>query len=307
MTDKRNATIRTARDTITNSSGLVQVNFLKTTAKVLRRTLDFEKQRTNSMKQELTLLENGRLHIHRTNDVVIFCCKPPNSAKEFGITRDTTRIHRLARRAYLEDCIGASELHMKKMQRIIDASDIAAKEARMLSRLERYTDAGLDLSRILFTEEQNEWIDQAYTPNPFYQEHLNYETHGKIPVRSKSEAIIGNYLETLGLPYRSDDLVNIISDGHGESPYRDNYFADFKIPNLFGGITIHEHFGAFQIENYSKNALQRLHDYNSFKVIELPGKPVQKDEFTWSFESDLKQTGNLEKLIFRMLLPGIYF
>jgi len=307
MVDTRNTTIRSARDTIANSSGLVQINFLKTIEKLLERIMHFEKQRTDSMKQELLLLENGRLHIHQTANVVIFCCKPLNSAKAFGITKEPARVHRLARRAYLEDCIEASELYMKKLQRIIDASDIAAKESRMMSRLKRYANAGLDLSRILFTEEQNEWINQAYTPNPFHQENLNYKTRSKILVRSKSEAMIGSYFEEIGIPYRSDDLVNIISDSRGDGPYRDNYFADFKVPNLLGGITIHEHFGAFQIDNYSKNALQRLHDYHSFKVIELPGRQVQSEEFTWSFESDLMQSSNLENLVFRILLPGIYF
>ena len=297
---------RTARETIINNSGLAQLHFMKTVSLLLVRNLDCEKQMLTSMKQELASLEDGILHIHKRNGNAVFCKRIIGSNKEFGISKDISQVHHLARRAYLEKCITTGELHIKKMQRIIDASDFAMEEARMLSKFARYNDAGLDLSRILFTEEQNDWMDRTYTPNPFYQENLNYETQGRILMRSKSEAMIGSFLERIGLPYRSDDLVNIVSDNNTKQPYRDNYFADFKVPNLLGGITIHEHFGAFQIENYSQNALQRLNDYHSFQVIEIPGRPVQSDEFTWSFECDLMQAGTLEKLIYRMLLPGLY-
>ena len=122
-------------------------------------------------------------------------------------------------------------------------------------------------------------------------------------MRSKSEAIIGTSLEAIGLPYRSDDLVTIISDGKSGKPFKDTYFADFKVPNFLGGITVHEHFGAFQMDKYAGNALQRLNDYHSFTVIELEGRPVEDNEFTWSFESDIRNAISIRGLIRKLLLP----
>ena len=110
----------------------------------------------------------------------------------------------------------------------------------------------------------------------------------------------------MGLPYRYDDLVSIISDGRGLQPYKDNYFADFKVPNLFGGITIHEHFGAFQIDNYADNSLRRLHDYQTFSVVELPGRPLSLDEFTWSFENEVTLQDDLDNIVLKMILPGFF-
>ena len=299
--------IRTARDTVKDSAGLTKMNILEIITKVLRRTLDHERQVSDSMKQELSLLENSRLNIHRRDGKVTFSCVPYNDNHPQGITRDIERVHRLARRRYLVDSIKAGELHMKRLQRIIDSADIAMLEARTLARLNKYAKAGLDLCHVLFTEEQNEWLDQPFTPNPFYQESLNYSTRGGVLVRSKSEAIIGNFLELAGLPYRYDDLVNIVSDNRSEAPFRDNYFADFKVPNLLGGITIHEHFGAFQIETYQENSLKRLNDYQNFTVIELPGRPLRSEEFTWSFERNITQSDELNKLLLKILLPGIYY
>ena len=130
-------------------------------------------------------------------------------------------------------------------------------------------------------------------------------------MRSKSETRIGNRAEYYGLPFRYDDYVAMHDPkgkqfhSQGESPFRDFYFADFKFPNLFGGITIHEHIGAFQIENYGEGSLKRLNDYHNFRIVELEGKAVKHEEITWSFENDVLNAKTIDKLLARILLPGL--
>ena len=301
-----NNEMRTARDTVMINSGGIQFNYLKIISVFLKRAIDIEKKTISSMKQELSLLEDSQLHIRRRNGSVSFACLQIGDTRETGITKDTDRIHELARRAYLKDCIKASELLIKRLERARDSSDSALLESQLMTKLGKYTGAGLDICRVLFTQEQNEWLDQAYSPNPFHQDNLKYTTRGGVPMRSKSEARIGSRLEDMGLPYRYDDLVSIISDGRGLQPYKDNYFADFKVPNLFGGITIHEHFGAFQIDNYADNSLRRLHDYQTFSVVELPGRPLSLDEFTWSFENEVTLQDDLDNILLKMILPGVF-
>lgn len=132
-------------------------------------------------------------------------------------------------------------------------------------------------------------------------------------MRSKSETIIGNRFERIALPYRYDDLVNILRNSAANEvtpneprPFRNSYFSDFKVPNLLGGITVHEHFGSFQLEQYSGDALKRMNDYHNFPVVEIPGRPVKSSEFTWSFESDLQDKDALDRLIARLLMPGFF-
>ena len=300
------STMRTARDTLFVNTGAIQHNFLKTLSGFLKRAIDIEKKTLNPMKQELSLLEDYKLHIHRRNGRVTFGCVQAGDTRETGITKDVDRVHELARCAYLRDCIRASDLHIKRMERVRDSADSAFLESQLIAKLGKYADAGLDICRIIFTQEQNEWLDEAYTPNPFHQDNLKYTTPGGIPMRSKSEVRIGSYLEDMGLPYRYDDLVRITSDGRGPQPYKDNYFADFKVPNLLGGITIHEHFGAFQIDNYADNSLRRLNDYHSFPVVELPGRPLRSDEFTWSFENEVTHQDDLDIILLKMIMPGFF-
>lgn len=300
------APMRTARATIRNNRGLPNYNFLKLTEVVIRDILTDNKRKANSLKQELTLLSTDQLRTRKKNGKFYYSCFNTDLGKETSINNDIQRVHLLARRAYIEKEIAAIDRQIRLLSNVITDTQNAYYEAQLRKESARYADIGLDITRIIFTKEQNEWIDAPYTPNPYNVDSLKYETIGKLPVRSSSEREIGNMFEDIGLPYRSDDLVRIIrNDEHQGTPFRNTYFADFKVPNLLGGITVHEHLGAFHLENYSDNALQRLNDYHNFTVVELPGRPVGKNELTWSFESDLQGDENLKRLIARLLLPGI--
>ena len=295
---------RTARDSVKGNKTLPQYSLLHLTTEALGESIR-ECQRTiDSMKQELTLCEDGLLHIrHKENRKYYFTCCMRGSHNEIPISDDRNRVYSLARRSFLVYSIQALDHRMKMLRRVADNAEEAHRDLQMKKKLAKFTNAGLDLSRILFTKEQNEWMDEPFTPNPYNRDSLTTQTSCGIWMRSKSEAIIGTSLETIGLPYRSDDLVRIISDGKNGMPFRDTYFADFKVPNFLGGITVHEHFGAFQMENYGDNALQRLNDYRDFKVMEIPGRPVDSNEFTWSFESDIRDAGGIKRLIRKLLLP----
>lgn len=295
---------RTARDSVKTNSKSTSLVFLKLTMDVLKDAIVSGKEDLNEIKQELATLENGRLFVRHRGETVIFSHYDATTKKEMGITGKSESIHALARRAYLEERIKLIENSSYRFEKLLRCLEKYAAQARSRSRLKQFSEAGLDLTRILFSKEQNEWLDHPYTPNPYYRENLNYTTNGGILTRSKSEAIIGNALESMGIPYRSDDLVGISSEDRSVGPFRDTYFADFKVPNLNGGITIHEHLGAFHMENYSENALKRLNDYHNHSVYELPNRKVKHNEFTWSFENDVRTSASLTLLIRRMLLPG---
>lgn len=295
---------RTAYETISNKKGLMELQFIRTTSELLKEAINGDLTDVASMKQELSLIEDSNLRAHQVGDNWFFGAYPIGSKKETGISQDSRRIHALARRWYLEQRIKIIEKNVSSLQKVMDTVDSAAYEARVCAKLNRWEKAGLDVYQIIFSKEQNEWINQAYSPNPYYQSNLKYKTNQGVPVRSKSESLFGSFIESFGVPFRSDDLVRIHSDAYGNRPFRESYFADFKIPNLCGGITIHEHLGAFHLDDYAENALKRLNDYNSFSLYELSDRQVKPEEITWSFESDLHDSIRMRRLIRKILLPG---
>lgn len=294
--------IRTARDTVINPGGLQQYSLLQVTAEILQDAIKWYQGMLGSMKQELALSEESHLHIRHKDDRYYFSCKGDRSNQEQSISDDPIRIQVLARRSILTTSIQAVEHRLKLLERMEGNAEEVRCHLKIKKQLDRFADAGIDLSRVLFTREQNEWMDELFTPNPYNRGSLTAQTTSGIWMRSKSEARIGSSLEEIGVPYRNDDLVKIIADGKGV-PNRDSYFADFKVPNFLGGITVHEHFGAFQMDNYADNALQRLEDYRYFTVVEIEGRPVADNEFTWSFESDVSSEESRRKLIRKLLLP----
>ena len=298
--------LRSARDTIVNPSGLGQLEFLRITCNSVSSAIRADRSDLDSMRQEIVLMEKASMYIRSKRNRHYFSAVPEGSSREIAITGDRDRIHLLARRKYLSERVEATETHLRRLQKVLSSCEGALHESRLRSRFQRYSDAGLDLSRIIFTREQNDWIDEPYSPNPYYLESLKNKTDHGIPVRSYSEAQLGSFLESLGLPFRCDDLVRIHTEpgaGPGTGPFRENYFADFKIPNLCGGITIHEHLGAFHLEDYPDKSLKRLNDYHNFTIYELPGRQVKHSEITWSFEPDIYDEALLQALIRRILLP----
>ncbi|MBQ3924898.1 MAG: hypothetical protein II696_05240 [Firmicutes bacterium] len=302
----KTAHVRTARDSISTPSGITKVKFLRTTSLIIRELLNADRAEIDSMKRECALIEKGRLHIHLNTErnKYYYSLYSEEDGSETSLNNDMERIYRLARRDFLQLRIKQTESGCRRFSRLLNSIETACEEDRLRRKLLRYSEADLDLCRILFTEEQNEWIEQPYTPNPYHQNNLRYCTDAAFPVRSKSEGILGSGLECFGLPFRYDDIVRINRRGSSDRPFKDSYFADFKVPNLCGGITVHEHFGALHLNGYGDNALQKISDYTNFDIYEIPGRKVTRDEVTWSLESDILNPVRLHKTLIRILLPG---
>ena len=298
---------RTARQAVFRQGSILRVDLLYTIEEVIRELLADENRELLLMKQELTALEQASLYARFDGHSHRFTARDDRTGKETGITRDMARVHRLARREYLQHRIKETERFLKPLENALQICG-GYHSDRIPTRLKRFHRAGLDLFQVLFTKEQNRWINQFYTPNPFHPENLKYPTSGGIMMRSKSEAELGTMLEALGLPYRYDDRVILHHDPHGNPsvrPLHDTCFADFKVPNLLGGITVHEHFGAFHLERYGENAMIRMNDYHQFEVYEMPDRRVRHEEFTWSFECDLQDPVRKRKLLRRILFPRV--
>lgn len=286
-------TARTARESI-----ISEVNFVDVLLEIIQSTFVsdlnvFVRSETRKKKIELTDMSPGGLHIKRVNGKHYYDMRA--DGRDIPITRNPEQVRELARKGFIK----ASLSDLEKIEHILDRATkslaVMARNSSTTRLYDRYSTAGIDPLSLVFTPQQLQWIDEPYTPNPFHSENLRYKTSGGIPMRSKSEATFGSRLEYRGIPYRSDDLILVTISEDGRI-YEKSYYADFKVPNFIGGISVCEHLGAFNLDTYGDNSLIKLHNY-------IETGSVREEELFWSFDSTVNDPDKLDALIDRMLLP----
>lgn len=285
-------TTRTARGSIIKSTNFAEMNLhilQKHCFDQIRESFSAEQRRKIHL---LADCEQGSLHIKYVKNNYYFDKR--HAGERTAISKNPKLVRSLARRRYLD-----SEL--RDLDRILNCLDRAsstlqniAKGSSTIKLYNYYKKAGIDPLTVFFTDEQLKWIDAPYAPNPYHKEGLRYETDGYIPVRSRAEARFGSRFEARGIPYRYDDIIILELNRDGRIVEK-TYYADFKIPNFRGGVSVCELLGAFQISNYSTNALEKLNHYEESGAI----KP---NELFWTFESTVFDNQKLDALIDRMLL-----
>lgn len=287
-----NVNTRTARDSITNIVNFAELNLNLISGSTFADAACSYSDRLKKINREIESMPDGNLHIKQINNKYYF--GRIVNKKESGITGDCNLVSALARKKMLLES-------SKNLKNTICILEKAASSLRRIANCSnsvclynRYSESGIDPLSVFFTKEQLNWIDEPYIPSPFHRENLKYYTSGGIPVRSKSEAIFGSRLEMRGIPYRHDDLIIVTLNKDGVLTEK-SYYADFKIPNFNGGISVNEHLGAFNFDTYSNNALTRLYNY-------VETGAVKANELFWSFDSTVNDPQKLDNLINRMLM-----
>ena len=108
-----------------------------------------------------------------------------------------------------------------------------------------------------------EWQKVEWTGHPFSEDAPQLFTTKGERVRSKSEVQIADSLNRLGIPYRYEYPLRL-KNGI-------NIYPDFYCLNVRTRQELYwEHFGMMDNPEYAKNAVQKLHQYNSIQII--PGK-----------------------------------
>ena len=98
------------------------------------------------------------------------------------------------------------------------------------------------------------WLNEPFTPNPYYEEHRIYQTRNGEFVRSKSEVLIADMYFEMGIPYKY------------EAPLRLRYgklkYPDFTLLNTgTNQLIYHEHLGCLDDSDYLQSNLNKIYDY----------------------------------------------
>ena len=113
------------------------------------------------------------------------------------------------------------------------------------------------------------WLSQKYKPKPFQPDSPELYTARGERVRSKSEVIIADTLNRLGIPYHYEFPLTLKSGGRAsnsgttDSRTKITVHPDFLCLNLRTREEfIWEHFGLMDDPAYSAKAVQKLNTYN---------------------------------------------
>ena len=114
-----------------------------------------------------------------------------------------------------------------------------------------------NLMKEAFTQtipEIGKWLSEPYVRSQNHPEHLIHKTYAGHMVRSKSEAMIANYLYTRKLPYRYECLLEL----EGQA-----FYPDFTILHpMTKKIWYYEHFGKMDDPEYVKKVSNKLRMYS---------------------------------------------
>ena len=101
----------------------------------------------------------------------------------------------------------------------------------------------------------NEWKSVQYEGKPFEEMSPCYYTDVGERVRSKSEIIIANKLNKMGIPYRYEYPISF---GRGFNVYPDFYCLNIQTREEY----IWEHFGMMDAKEYADKAIKKINGYN---------------------------------------------
>ena len=124
-----------------------------------------------------------------------------------------------------------------------------------------------------------EWLAKPFKENPYLPENKIYDTRRGEKVRSKSEAIIADMLQDLGIPYHYEKPIKLRG---GTRRYPD--FTLLKVSTREEIIL--EHFGLLDDEDYRNGCLIKMSEYRQNGIY--PGKNLLITYETPIFPLDIK-------------------
>jgi len=205
-----------------------------------------------------------------------------NAGKEVYLAKKTKHkdISALTEKKLIEQSLKAMQNNIKHLKALQNGfTDFDRLHPSYIGQqMERTLGQGFEISEYLpefrFSKSKStrekEWLKQHGPLNPYKPEKRIHVTPGGAKLRSKSELIIGTFLETKNIPYKSDELLVV---GGNE------WYPDFKIKRPRDGrIIIWEHFGMMDDNDYAERNQEKLIIYMEYGFRLLDNLIVTHDE-----------------------------
>ena len=160
----------------------------------------------STLENSLRKISPGTLYVRNDRGRVVFS-EYFSGKREKYLKRNSTRLYELLRQQFLEFLL----LHIKYQLDFSTVSDslLQKQTAHFGKLLNHVQKASLDIRRITLSGEQYAWAHGNFRQKQIKSDTVTYTTISGVVMRSKSETIIGNILELLGIPYRYEAQLRI--------------------------------------------------------------------------------------------------
>lgn len=242
---------------------------------------DLLQTQIKKIQEKLTMLPEGKLTCARGEN----CYKwyqSIGSKRTYISKHDRVLAEQLAAKKYLTlklECLMHEKTALEFYLR--HHSEVPDKAEKLLTEHPGYQELLAPHFRPK-SEILQEWTDFQYERNINHPENLIHKTGSGIHVRSKSEAMIAQFLHTNHIPFRYECQLNL----GGVILYPDFTILHPETQKLY----YWEHFGLMDDASYSKNACSKLQLYTSHGIIpsvqlittfETKDHPLSFEEVSW--------------------------
>lgn len=234
----------------------------------IRKLLLNEAERLEKIKAktEASLLNapEGHLRIAKSNGCVqyYYSKEGENKNGDYISTENIGLAKSLAQKTYDKKILQYVEKALGRLNKLLEIyRDGGFDEIYYSQRPDRQT----LITPVMPTYEQQleKWMAIPYKGKGFVESDREELTNNNVRVRSKSERIIANYLESLNIPYKYECPLDL--NGFGRV-YPDFTFLSRKT----GNVIYWEHEGMMGLPEYSKNAVKKINCYEKNGIF--PGK-----------------------------------
>ena len=241
------------------------------------------------MERELKGLPEGKIRV-RHKDGVCYYSKAMGK-QEQRLSRGSKEIELLLRKRFLQKSLRIRreeyrvlESAIKTVERIQENYVTPHRVAEEIKKMQ-----GVSSQKIIFPPIESVRHPNEVIPKSFKEDKKPYKTNGGVSVRSKSEMLIGNWLEDNGIPYQYEAALSI--EGEIVRP-------DFKVVTQQGKLKFIEHLGLWDDPNnpeYKQKNIQKV-------VLLSKAGLMIGDDLLLTLEKDVSSAKTIEKALLPFLV-----
>lgn len=245
----------------------------------------------NNVQKQLENVPEGTLRIGKSNGCIQYLHNLPGESSKLRYIpkKEIALASSLAQKTYNEKVFRLANKRLSQINRML--ADYENNEIESI-----YLNEHPERQKLITPVEQtyakrlNIWKEKPYVGKPFKEDSPIILTNNELRVRSKSEKIMADYFDSLGIVYKYECPLYL-------QPYGIIY-PDFTFLSPHTGKEIYwEHEGMLDKEDYARNAVKKINLYESNNIY--PGEQLI---LTFETSTSVINTNQLKRLTQKYLL-----